>query len=119
MRSISLNLLFFAALVALQGCAGSTPSSLLASAPETTYASEKSSKVVSDCIVASWENTPSGIANIRTTESGYRIALHFGDRLRYLAEVEGMRLGSRTSIYIGNMTHAIGQHPAVVQAAKC
>jgi uncharacterized lipoprotein YajG len=117
MKSVTFPLILASLL--LSACAGSTPATLQSAAPEAVFTSDKVSSEIARCIVSAWENTPNAVANYRPTAEGYRVALHFGGRLRYMADVETIAIGSKTRVYIGNMTAAFGQHHAVGQAANC
>lgn len=108
----------------LVACATSpTPSTLQSGTPDAVFASDRSSKEIAECVVSKWENTrilgAAPIANYRPTTTGYRVTLHFNDRLRYMADIDTTLVGSKTKVYVDGMVVSLGKNPSVGEVAGC
>ena len=108
----------------LSGCATSpTPQSFQEGSPESVYVSEKSPQAIADCIISKWENVRvmggRYSTNYRPTPTGIRITLGDAERLRYMADIEKVPLGSKTKIYVDHMVISMGKNPQVTEAANC
>ena len=57
--------------------------------------------------------------NYRPTPTGSRITLGDAERLRYMADIEKVALGSKTKIYVDHMIISVGKNPQVTEAANC
>jgi hypothetical protein len=106
------------------GCASSpTPQSFQEGSPEAVYVSEKAPQQVAECIISKWENVRvlggRYSTSYRPTPNGIRITLGESDRLRYMADIEKVTLGSKTKIYVDYMVVSIGKNPQVSEAANC
>ena len=108
--------------ISITGCVSTTPSSMQTNGSDASYASDKNAKSVAECIVGKWEDAKvigSGpIANNRPTSTGYRVTLHFGDRLQYMADIDSAANGSKTKFYVSKVS-SFGKDPRNIEVESC
>lgn len=95
-----------AATIFLSACI-TTPEKLVVKQPEVVYSSTKSPKVIAECVAAGWENVST--VNVRSVGDGFRVKLYLSRELIYMADIEPLGTGSRTTVW-KNIT-AIGSRP--------